>query len=352
MTLPQPAATTELWGHAEAEQILLQLALSVRMPHAWIFTGPAGVGKATLAFRFARFLLYRGFSGAAAHTTATDLDLFGAAPAGVPITPTDLSIPPEAPVFSQVAAGSHPDLLLIAPEEDARDLTVEQIRAVAPFLALTAAQSGWRIVIIDGAERMNRAAQNALLKVLEEPSPNSLLILLGENLGRLLPTIRSRSRVLRMQAGPDQGVPDLSRFDVRLSDLAAQSRDQLWHMAGRTPGQLLQLLDQDALVIFEHLHGYMQSADPARADELARGFSHAPQFQVAGRMLMWCLHQLAARPENPFLPGLPRVRLPQLLKFHEDAQSMLAETAQLNLDGAACWHELLARLPTIFEART
>jgi len=343
--LAPPAAAQELWGHAQAEQTLLQLALSGRMPHGWIFTGPAGVGKATLAFRLARFLLYRGFAAAAPHSAATDLDLFGEAPPHNVTAPVTLAVPPEAPAFAQVAAGSHPDLLVIAPEEDARDMTVEQIRAVAPFLAKTAAQSGWRIVIIDGAERMNRAAQNALLKVLEEPSPNSLLILLAENLGRLLPTIRSRTRVLRLNADTAQTPEALAKYDPRIADLTQDSRDRLWHMAGQAPGQMLQLLDQDVLTVLQHLLDYAAAPSAMRADELARGFASPPQFQAAGRALGWLLHQLA-RGEAMHLPP---VRMPELLKFHEESQTMLAETAQLNLDGGACWHELLARFPKIFE---
>lgn len=345
--LPFPAAATELWGHAHTEQTLLGLALSGRMPHGWIFTGPAGVGKATLAFRFARFLLYRGFSppeNQNKNSSVASLDLFSES-SREQLRPTTLAVPLEAPVFAQVAAGSHPDLLVIAPDEDARDLSVEQIRAVPPFLAKTAALSGWRIVIIDGAERMNRAAQNALLKVLEEPSANSLLLLLSENLGKLLPTIRSRSRVLRLAADADRTPESLSALDPRISGLTSENRNRLWHMAGQAPGQMLQLLDQDVLTTLQHLLDYAAAPDAIRADELARGFAGAPQFQAAARALGWLLHQIACGDAM----GLPSVRMPELLKFHQESETMLAETAQLNLDGVACWHELLTRFPRIFE---
>jgi DNA polymerase-3 subunit delta' len=341
--LVSPAAAQELWGHEQAEQTLLSLALSGRMPHGWIFTGPAGIGKATLAFRFARFLLYRGFGGAA-HSQSNSLDLFAEVPHSV-AAPRDLSIPPEAPVFTQVAAGSHPDLLVITPEDDNKDLNVEKIRAVAPFLSMTAAQSGWRMVIIDGAERMNRAAQNALLKVLEEPSPNSVIILLTDHLGKLLPTIRSRSRLLRLNADHNQSPETLAKMDPRIADLTTDSQNTLWQMAGEAPGQLLQLLDQDALQALEHLRDYIRAPSAQRANELAQGFTYQPQFGVAGRVLLWLCHQIATGHDM----GLPSVRIPALLKFHEDAQSMLAETTQLHLDGAACWHELLGRLTPLFE---
>lgn len=338
--LVEPAAAKELWGHETAEQTLLTLALSGRMPHGWIFTGPAGIGKATLAFRFARFLLYRGFLGP---HTANDLDLLAEIPHGVD-KPKNLSIPPEAPVFAQVAAGSHPDLLLIAPEDENKDINVEQIRAVAPFLAMTAAQSGWRIVIIDDAERMNRAAQNALLKVLEEPSPNSILILLADHLGKLLPTIRSRSRLLRLAADGGKSAGSLAKLDPRISELSTDSQNILWNMAGQAPGQMLQLLDQDVLIMIDHLRGYINAPHITRANELAQGFAYQPQFAAAGRALLWLLQEIARGNDM----GLPPARMPLLLKFHEEAQSLLAETTQFHLDGAACWHELLSRLPTIF----
>lgn len=329
MTLPHPAATHELWGHEQAEKTLLNLALSGRMPHAWIFTGPAGIGKATLAYRLARFLLYRG--------VLSKMD--------DRVQPDTMAVLPEAPVSSQIAAGSHPDLLSIAPLEVGKDISVEQIRAVPPFLSMTAAQSGWRIVIVDHAESMTRSAQNALLKVLEEPSPNSLLILLAENMGALLPTIRSRSRILRLQTDTNRPVGQIEKFDPRISELTRDSQERLWRMAGNAPGQVLQLLDQDALSFVDHILNYLQSPTDDQADELARGFAYQPQFQVASRALMWILYQLAMG--ETF--GLSPVSLPALLQYQEETQTILAETDGLNLDGNACWHVLLTRLPTIFE---
>lgn len=328
MTLPLPAATHELWGHEQAEKTLLQLALAGRMPHGWIFTGPKGVGKATLAYRLARFLLFRGFT----HHDAR-------------VLPENLSVPPEAPAAAQIAAGSHPDLMAIEPLEEGKDINVEQIRAVPPFLAMTASQSSWRIVIIDHAESMNRAAQNALLKVLEEPSPNSVLILLAENTGALLPTIRSRSRILRLGADDNHQIDRIAKFDPRISEMTQESQKRLWQMAGNAPGQALQLLDQDALTYLDHILDYMKAPSAEQADALAKGFAHQPQFTITGRVLLWLLHQLAMGQTL----GLPPVSLPNLLNFHEEAQRMLAETDGLNLDGNACWHGLLTRLPAIFE---
>lgn len=151
---------------------------SGRFPHAILFAGPRGIGKATLAFRLARYLL--------ADKSAQDPG-------------EGLAIPPESGVFRRVAAGSHGDLLTIERSFDPRrgrlrsEIGVEEARQTALFLRLTAAEGGARIVIIDGAEEMTRNAQNALLKILEEPPPSAYLLLLSHSPGRLLPTIRSRA---------------------------------------------------------------------------------------------------------------------------------------------------------------
>jgi DNA polymerase-3 subunit delta' len=175
--VPAPRANPHLVGHENAEQDLRRLDQAGRLPHAILLSGTRGVGKATLAFRLARFLLARGEAGEGG-----------------------LGINPEGGVFRRVAAGGHSDLLTIERAYDARrrrlrgEIVVEDAREIAAFFRLTAAEDGWRIVIVDGAEEMNRSAANALLKILEEPPRRSLLLLVSHSPGRLLPTIRSRCR--------------------------------------------------------------------------------------------------------------------------------------------------------------
>ncbi len=150
------------------------------MHHAWLITGAPGVGKATLAYRFARRLL-----------------------AGVQPGDT-LAVDPASPVFRRVAVGSHADLLTVEREWDDKksrlrgEIVVDDARAISAFLRLTPAEGGWRVVVIDGAEHMNRNAANAVLKMLEEPPPRAVLLLTCAAPGRLLPTIRSRCRRLAL----------------------------------------------------------------------------------------------------------------------------------------------------------
>src|SRR6516225_12371524 len=180
--VPAPRANPELVGHESAERELRRLVEAGRLPHAILLSGPRGIGKATLAFRFARFLLANGDD----RTNA--------------VAESGLAINPESGVFRRVAAGGHADLLPIERAYDPRrrrlrgEIVVEDAREITSFFRLTAAEEGWRIVIVDGAEEMNRSAANALLKVLEEPPRQALLLLVSHSPGRMLPTIRSRCR--------------------------------------------------------------------------------------------------------------------------------------------------------------
>ena len=196
-SIPDPRANTELVAHAAAEARLLEWWQSGTLPHTLVLAGPQGIGKATLAFRLARFLLTRpdppGQGGG----------LFGADP-----LPETLAVPADNPVARQVAALGHPDLMALARgmnEKTGRaygEILVDDVRAVPLFLRKTAAEGGWRVVVIDEAETLNRNAQNALLKILEEPPPRTLLILIAQSAGALIPTIRSRARVMAGRLSP------------------------------------------------------------------------------------------------------------------------------------------------------
>ncbi|WP_394116599.1 DNA polymerase III subunit delta' [Xanthobacter lutulentifluminis] len=202
---PHPRHQDRLFGHAETEADLLGDWRAGRLPHALLLGGPEGIGKATLAYRLARVVLAGGPSPGA----------------------HDLSLPPTHPVFRQVASLSHPDLLVLrrAPEagEDKIPTVIpaEMVRRVRAFFGATAAAGGWRVCIVDAVDELNAFGANALLKTLEEPPPRALFLLVTHAPGRVLPTIRSRSRLLRLRplAAPDvlaaldhlkEEVPDLA----------------------------------------------------------------------------------------------------------------------------------------------
>ena len=187
-------------GQDAAERTLADALAGGRLHHAWLLAGPEGVGKATLAYRFARAAL------------ATPAERAGTAPGS-------LAIPPEAVVVRQVRALSHPGLMLIRrpwnrdTKKHTQGIPVDEVRRIKGFLQHSASTGAYRVVIIDRAEEMATAAANAVLKSLEEPPPRVVFLLVSSEPGRLLPTIRSRCRKLEC--------PPLAEVDLRAAVEAA-----------------------------------------------------------------------------------------------------------------------------------
>ena len=186
---PSPRHTGRLYGHAAAEQEFLSAYNTGRLHHAWIVTGPAGTGKATLCYRFARFLL----------AADSERDMFG----------SSLDIDPSAAAAHLVASLAHPELLVLRRPYDFKtkklktEITVDEVRRLRGFLGLSAG-AGWRVVIVDPVDELNSFAANALLKSIEEPPPRTAFLLVCSEPERLLPTIRSRCRTLSCSGlGPE-----------------------------------------------------------------------------------------------------------------------------------------------------
>ncbi len=193
-----PRQQTDLIAHRDVEKRLLELIAADRLPQSLIFTGPNGIGKSTMAFRLARYLFrYK-------NTTEEDGGLFGGFDPA-PAAPTEsLFVAETDAVGQQVAAGGYPDLKIIERQADEKGKLkvhdLEEVRSVATFFRKTASvDGGWRIAVIDDADAMTWAAQNALLKILEEPPARSILILVSHRLGAMLPTILSRAIVFNFQ---------------------------------------------------------------------------------------------------------------------------------------------------------
>src|SRR5580704_10458965 len=184
---PHPRATAALFGHALAEAALLAAYRSGRVPHAFLIVGPKGIGKATLAYRVARFVL--------AHPDPAAREVTAAA---------SLAVDPKNPVARRVAAQAQPDFLII--ERTLNDkgvlhkqIAVEDIRRTVSFFGSTAGEGGWRIAIVDAVDELNRSGANALLKVLEEPPQRTLLLLVSHSAARVLATLRSRCRIVTLR---------------------------------------------------------------------------------------------------------------------------------------------------------
>ena len=257
---PQPRANPLLKGQDAAEAVLLQAFNSGRLPHAWLLTGPRGIGKATLAYRFARFLFAENSGGGG---------LFAAAP-------TSLALAATHPAFRQVASGGHPDLLVVERGVDPkrkrqrREIVAEDARRVADFLHLTSGRDGWRIVIVDGADMMNSHAANSLLKILEEPPKRSVLLLVSDNPGRLLPTIRSRCRSLPLKPLPQSLIIEL--LELYRPDLSDSTRTVLAGLGEGSVGRAIDLAASDGVALYKAMSDLL-SRLPALDAEALHGFA-------------------------------------------------------------------------------
>jgi len=243
-----PARTPDLVGHTAAEAAIVRAAREARMPHAWMITGPRGIGKATLAYRAARFLL-----AGAPEQAADEAPALLAEAAG----PETLEVAPESPVFQRIAAGGHGNLMVLERGWDERrkarrgEIVIDDVRRVHGFFTKTAAEGAWRICIVDSGDDMNRNAANALLKVLEEPPPASVIFLVAHTPGRLLATIRSRCRKLALAPlEPDQVDTVIAR---RKPELEAGDRRSLAVLARGAPGRAVALAEEGGLETYREL---------------------------------------------------------------------------------------------------
>jgi DNA polymerase-3 subunit delta' len=254
MTEILPQNNSYLIGQKAAEQLFLRAWKSQTMHHAWILSGPKGIGKATLAYRIARFL----FAADEANNT--------------------LQMSDNSPIFQQVANGSYPDLMVLERDYIETDrkkilsaikkgealgeeelagmrrsayIRVDDVRKVTEFLSKTSFNDGWRVVIIDSADDMNKSSANALLKILEEPPVKTVLLLISHNMGTLLPTIRSRCAKLPLQTLSVTEVASLLRR--YRPELDEKMIAKLAEMSGGSIGKAILYADVDAVKIYDDL---------------------------------------------------------------------------------------------------
>jgi len=341
--LDHPRRAAALFGQAASEVRFLDAYNAGRLHHAWLLHGPRGVGKATFAYRAARFLLADEKSEAGG--------LFGAA-----AQPTSLDRPADDPGCRRVVAGSHADLFTLEPDSPGRQIAAEPARALIQSFRLTAGEGAWRVAIVDAADDLNRTAANILLKLIEEPPPRALLFLVSHNPGRLLPTIRSRCARLAFEPIADGDVARIlasRRPEADPEALAAAIR-----LAGGSAGRALALLDGGGAVTVEAL-GKALAGRRGEGTILAEAFAGAIardpfQRRIAGETLVAWLAAAARPPEAPAPAGLT----PELtqsahaasalgpkpwLDLYDHAIRRLDRAEAVNLDPAQTLVDILAR---------
>ncbi len=228
-----PRHMMESKGFDKIEKHLLQLFKQEKLPHGLVFAGLKGIGKATFTYRLARFLLKHGKTGSEQDSMFDD----------APITLENFDIDPQDKTVRLIDGQAHPDLITIEPEKNT--ISVADIRRTGPFLHMTASEGGWRIIIIDDADTMNRAAQNALLKVLEEPPKQTMIVLVAHRLGALIPTIRSRTQVLHFNP---PALPDFERtLEIGGYTLEQEQLEMLYTLSEGSIGKTVQYIEEGGL---------------------------------------------------------------------------------------------------------
>ena len=302
-------------GHADAEQAFLEAWQGGRLHHAWLLAGPQGMGKGSFAARAARFLVTHGRGG---EGEAVNLD-----------------DPGDAAAAKLVEAGNHPEIIHLARQikdkgkELARNITIDQVRGVIRRLHLSLSLGDWRVIIVDAVDDLETDGANALLKTLEEPPAKTLFLLVSHSPGRLLPTIRSRCRILRFQ--PVERDVMASWLHEQRPMLDAAEVRAVAGASGGVPGKALSLIDSDVAAMEKKLLAIATSGDPGNRlrEALARevgGTSNRARLELVIDIVPGLLARIAR--ERPIAEIAP------VLAQWDQVQRTMRDAIRGSYDGA------------------
>ncbi len=318
---PHPRETFKLVGHAEAERALLDALKSNRLPHAYIIGGEPGIGKATLAWRLARFVLAHPDPAAARAAQ-------------------DLAVEPDHVVARKIAALSHGNIFLLRREWNEKtrrhfsEIRVDDVRQATQMFQRSAGGEGYRICIVDSADDLNRSAANALLKLVEEPPPRSLFLIVAHRPGLVLPTLRSRCRTLLLRPlSVSEIVTVIEGVGEPWTDLEPGALRNAAERAQGSVSAALRLLMDDGLErdrqisrLLDNLPALDWRAVHALADQAAGRDNEAEFDRLMASIIAWIdtrLHSEAARGAG---------RLAPLAEVWEKAAEAAREAEVMNLD--------------------
>lgn len=311
-----------LIGHAEAAAAFIAAATSGRLHHAWLLAGPPGIGKAVFARAAATWLLAR------------------AARPGPEVGSATLSVDAAHPTARLIEAGSHLDFRLLTRTADDKGklrtvIRVDEVRALQPVFRGTPALSDWRAVIVDSLDEMNRNAANALLKNLEEPPANTVFLCVSHAPGRLLPTLRSRCRVLRLRPLGDGEAGQV--IDALQPDLPAAERAALVRLAAGAPGRALRFAGAGLAELEATLAALAGGSAGAAAGALALAGSVGGK---AGEARFAALLELAPAAIAAAARHQSGAALARTLAHYERASDLAAGAVPLSLEPQAVAYEL------------
>ena len=323
---------TPLYGHDGPAAALLAAIDSGRLHHGWLLAGPKGIGKALFAGKAALRLLAQG--------------------AGPPIGAPGLDVPDDHPIARLAAAGSHPDLMRLerlakdGGTELARAIGVDQVRSLQRLFATTSSLSPWRAVIIDSVDDLERGGANALLKNLEEPPPHTIFLLVSHAPERLLPTIRSRCRVLRFAPLDDDAMTSALRAALPDADEAEISA--LARVGEGAPGRAVAWRGLDIGALDAAMDALASEGDPVNARRAALAQSLAlksaqPRYEA---FLARAPSRIAAAAKTR--RGAP---LAEALKLWERASALAGGAKRLSLDPQSTVFELAGMLAALAPGR-
>lgn len=333
--IAEPAENPLLVGHDEAVAQLAGAYRDRKLHHALLLCGPPGIGKATFAFHLAHHLVANPVPGDAPQT----------------FSPRD----PASPLFRQIAQGAHPSVLhLTRPANDRTKgfksaVTVDEVRKIHRFLAMTSHDGGWRVAIVDPADDMNANAANALLKNLEEPPRRTLFVLIAHSPGALLPTIRSRCQTVRLKPlEPADLIGVLEALGTPLPD-DAPSRAALAAGAAGSVRDALLMTQYGGLDIAGAIADVAAGRDFSvagawRIAEAVGGRDNAVQFAIFNQV---ALDMIAARAREAAIGGdLPAAA--RHCELWREAERLIGETETYNLDRKQHATALLGRMHAAF----
>ena len=321
-----------LFGHDAAVAAFRTALASGRLHHAWLISGPAGVGKALFAEKAALRVLAEG--------------------AGPPVDAPGLDVPDEHRIARLAQAGSHPDLARLErlPRETgtdlARSITVDQVRGLQRLFTTTASLSQWRVVIIDSIDDLERNAANALLKNLEEPPPNSLFLLVSHASERLLPTIRSRCHQVRLSALGDDAMT--SALAAALPEAGADEIAALRRVGEGSPGRAIAFRGLDIDALDSTMRALAKEGDPtnARRSQLAQSLAlkaAQPRYEAFLTLAPSLIASAAKERRGPALA--------EALDLWQRASDLAGSATRLSLEPQSVVFELAGMLAALAPSR-